>query len=92
MSDIRSAFLNIRIAEKDRDFLRFLWIDNIDKENPKLVIKRFHSLLFGLNCAPSLLGGTTDLHMRKYSSLNQGNVSQFLCDLYMDDSIRGKKK
>ena len=29
--------------------------------------------------------------MRKYSSLNQGNVSQFLSDLYMDDSISGKQ-
>ena len=77
MSDIQSAFLNIHIAEKDRDFLRFLWIDDIDKENPKLVVKRFHSLLFGLNCAPFLLGGTIDLHMRKYSSLDQGNVSHF---------------
>ena len=91
MSDIQSAFLNIHIAEKDRDFLRFLWIDDIDKENPKLVVIPFHSLLFGLNYAPFLLGGTTDIHMRKYSSLNLGNVSQFLSDLYMDDSISGKQ-
>ena len=38
-----------------------------------------------------LLGGTIDLHMRKYSSLIQGNVSQFSSDLYMDDSISGKQ-
>ena len=38
-----------------------------------------------------LLGGTIDLHMRKYSSLVQGNVSQFSSDLYMDDSISGKQ-
>ena len=41
MSDIQSAFLNIHIVEKDRDFLKFLCIDDIDKENPKLVVKRF---------------------------------------------------
>ena len=29
--------------------------------------------------------------MRKYSSLIQGNVSQFSSDLYMDDSISGKQ-
>ena len=44
-----------------------------------------------MNCAPFLLGGTIDLHMRKYSSLNQGNVSQFLSDLYMDDNVSGKQ-
>ena len=90
MSDIQSAFLNIHIAVKDRDFLMFLQTDDIAKENPKLVVKRFNSLLFGLNCAPFLLG-TNNLHMRKYSSLNQGNVSQFLSDLYMDDSISRKQ-
>ena len=40
MSDTQSAFLKIHIAEKDRDFPRFLWIDGI-----------VNSLLFGLNCA-----------------------------------------
>ena len=29
--------------------------------------------------------------MRNYSSLNQGNVSQFLSDLYMDDNVSGKQ-
>ena len=79
------------MAKKDWDFLRFLWIDDIDKENSKLVVKQIHSLTFGLNCDPFLLGGTIALHMRKYSSLNQGNVSDFLSDLYMDDSISGKQ-
>ena len=49
MNDIQSAFLNIHISEKDRDFLRFLWIADIDKENPKLIVKRFNSLYLSFN-------------------------------------------
>ena len=59
------------------DFVRFLWIDDIDKKNPKLIVKQFSSLLFDLNCATFILGVTIDLHVKKISSLNQGSVSQF---------------
>ena len=73
------------------EFVRFLWIDDIDKKNPKLIVKQFSSLLFDLNCATFILGVTIDLHVKKISSLNQGSVSQFLSDLYMDDNIKGKQ-
>ena len=49
-SDIKSAFLNIRISEEDRDYLRFLWVDDISKLNPEIIVKRFAALPFGLNC------------------------------------------
>ena len=49
VSDIQSAFLNIRVKETDRNFLRFLWIDDLEKDNPNVVIK---SVVFGLNCSP----------------------------------------
>ena len=32
VSDVQQASLNVEINEEDRDFLRFLWIDNIDSE------------------------------------------------------------
>ena len=40
-SDIKSAFLQIRVNEADRDFLRFLWIDDVRKEDPKTILLRF---------------------------------------------------
>ena len=65
-SDIKAAFLNIRIAEEDRDFLRFLWVGNIDENEPEVIVKRFTSVVFGLNCSPFLLGATIKYHMEKY--------------------------
>ena len=52
VSDIQSAFLNIRVKETDRNFLRFLWIGDLEKDNPNVVIKCSTSVVFGLNCSP----------------------------------------
>ena len=52
VSDVQSAFLNIRVKETDNSFLRFLWIDDLEKDNPNVVIERFTSVVFGLNCLP----------------------------------------
>ena len=88
-SDIKSAFLNIKVTEEDCDFLRFLWIDDIEKDNPELVVKRFTTLIFGMNCSPLLLGATIAHHMEKYSDTFKDIVCKFLADLYMDDCISG---
>ena len=47
VSDIQSAFLNIRVKKTDRNFVRFLWIDDLEKDNPNVVIKCFRSVVFG---------------------------------------------
>ena len=41
ISDIRKAFLNIGVALEDRDVLRFLWVEDINELNPKIVVGRF---------------------------------------------------
>ena len=89
LSDIKSAFLNIRIDESDRDFLRFLWIDNIESEALSLCVKRFMSLIFGLKCSPFILLATVNHHMRKHEIENREFAEKFLLDLYMDDNPTG---
>ena len=88
-SDIQSAFLNVRIKEEDRDFLRFLWVDDINKPNPEIVAKRFTSVLFGMSCSPFLLLATIIHHMTKFKDINPLLIERFLRDLYVDDSITG---
>ena len=61
-SDIKSAFLNIRIKKEERDYLRFLWISDIHEDNPKIVVKRFTSVIFGVNSSPFLLNATIVTH------------------------------
>ena len=90
-SDIKAAFLNIRIVEEDRDLLRFLWIGNIEENEPEVTVKRFTSVVFGLNCSPFLLGATIKYHVKKYFNrdFNSEIVDHFLQDLYTEDSISG---
>ena len=87
-SDIKSAFLNIRIKKEERDYLRFLWISDIHEDNPKIVVKRFTSVIFGVNSSPFLLNATIVTHMEKFVKY-QDVVNTFLRDLYVDDSVTG---
>ena len=89
VSDIKEAFLNIGISEKDRDLLRFPWFDDISKDDPLMIIYRFCVLPFGLNCSPFILCAIIILHMMKYIDLNQEFVELFLRNLYMDDETGG---
>ena len=48
VADIEKEFLSVGIQESDRDALRFLWVDEVMKENPKLVEIRFTRVFFGI--------------------------------------------
>ena len=52
VGDIEKAFLMIHIAEEDRDVLRFLWVKDIDKAEPEVVVLRFSRVAFGLSSSP----------------------------------------
>ena len=65
-ADIEKAFLNIAIAPEHRDFLRFLWFNDILTDNPKVLIMRFTRVVFRVNSSPFLLNGTIIHHLNKY--------------------------
>ena len=87
--DIQKAFLQINVAEKDRDVLRFLWFDDPFTENPKIVSYRFTRVVFGLNCSPFLLNGTLRHHLMKYSESHKAEIEKILRCLYVDDFTGG---
>ena len=41
IGDIEKAFLNVSVHPRDRDYLRFLWIDDVTSSRPKLQVYRF---------------------------------------------------
>ena len=68
-ADIRQAFLNIEIADKHKDLLRFLLVD---QENPSQVQKyRFTRGVFGVNCLPFILCATIIKHMNSLKGQNE---------------------
>ena len=64
--DIEKAFLQISINPNDRDYLRFLWFENVFVEVPKIVRNRFLKVLFGMTSSTYLLNGTVQKHAKTY--------------------------
>jgi len=83
----QQAFLNVEIAEKDRDYLRFLWKENPSDEESKTIIYRFLRVVFGLTCSLFLPNGTIKHHLETYELILPEIVDILKNDLYVDDLI-----
>ena len=83
-ADIEKAFLQIEIKPSDRDSLRFLWFDDIHKDNPSIVQLRWGRLAFGLRPSPSILGATIRQHVSSFQDESPEAV-KVLSRLYADD-------
>ena len=84
-ADIAKAFLMVGVAEPDRDVLRFLWVDDPTSEAPRIVVKHFNRVVFGVTSSPFLLNGTIKYHVTHYESEDPQFVNEFLNSLYVDD-------
>ena len=75
-ADISKAFLRIGLQEQDRDFTRFLWLENPRDPQSKLVTYRFASVLFGATSSPFLLQATLDYHLNQSDSPHKDILSK----------------
>ncbi|GFW43001.1 integrase catalytic domain-containing protein [Trichonephila clavipes] len=60
-ADVKLAFLQIELNFRDRDFTRFFWTDNLNKEP---YVLNFTRVLFGLRPSPYLLAATLKHHFK----------------------------
>lgn len=88
-ADIEKAFLMVSMAQEDRDVLRFLWVDSIEKDLPRIVVLRFNRVTFGVSSSPFLLNATIQYHLKRYLHRHQAFVDQFLRSIYVDDLVGG---
>ena len=89
VGDIEKAFLMVHIAEEDRDVLRFLWVKDIDKAEPEVVVLRFSRVVFGLSSSPFLLNATIKHHIGQYEQCDPSFTQKFLESVYVDDLTSG---
>ena len=89
ISDIEKAFLMVSIAEVDRNVLRFLWVDDISKKEPEIVVLRFTRVVFGVSSSPFLLNATVAHHIGQYETVDPVFVEKFLENIYVDDLAAG---
>ncbi|XP_060756589.1 uncharacterized protein LOC132867628 [Neoarius graeffei] len=88
-ADITKAFLQIALAEKDKDAVRFLWLQGPptkDSEND-LRILRMSRVVFGVSPSPFLLAATIRKHIKQYETEQPKTVEALRECLYVDDFI-----
>ena len=90
VGDIEKAFLNVVVAEEDRDVLRLLRVDSLEEENPGLMLYRFCRVVFGVNASPFLLNATLKYHISQYEA-DPGLVQNLLNSFYVDDLVTGER-
>ena len=89
-ADTEKAFLQIGIKETDRDYLRFLWVDDILKENPKIIRNRSPCVVFGVTSSPFLSNVTIRKHNTQYTTAAPGYVQKTLLSFFIDDFTGGE--
>ena len=89
-ADIEKAFLMISMAERDQDALRFLWVDDVIKAIPNVVVLRFTQVAFGVSSSPFLLNATVKHYLERYCTEDPSFVNQFLQSIYVDDVAYGE--
>ena len=90
VSDIKKAFLNIRVSDQDRDVLRSPWVDSLERDDPGLVLYRFCHVVFGVNASPFLLNATLKHHISQHQA-DPEFVEDLLNSFYVDDLVSGEK-
>ena len=58
--DIEKAFLNVSVDPRDRDYLRFLWVNDVTSRHPNIQVYRF---AFVVTSSPFLLKATIRHHL-----------------------------
>ena len=89
VGDTEKAFLNIEVDEKDKDYLRFLWVKDVLNGDAEVVVYRFCRVVFGLNASPFLLNATLRYHIEKFSDVDPEFVRKMLHSFYVDDLVSG---
>ena len=78
ISDIKAAFLQIRVCEEDRKYLRFLWNG---------VIWEFLRLPFGVTASPFLLHKSIQFLFSMFANTFPVSVDILFISMYVDDLI-----
>ena len=89
LGDIKQAYLNISVDEKDRDYMRFVWLEDVYADEPLIIVYRFCRVFFGMISAQFLLLLVIQIHLEKYEGTDKWLITHILLSLYVDDYTGG---
>ncbi|GBO44059.1 hypothetical protein AVEN_257492-1 [Araneus ventricosus] len=84
-ADIKKAFLQIGLQERDRPYLRFLWKDRGREGNIKIL--QHKRVVFGIFSSPFLLGATLELHLKNAPDHLKETAQQLMRSFYVDNCV-----
>ncbi|KFD64291.1 hypothetical protein M514_10104, partial [Trichuris suis] len=85
VADIRKAFLQIGVNPEDRDFLRFLWWEDVDAQ--KLKIYRHNRVVFGASCSPFLLAAVIEHLLDRAPEQFRDTARRLRTSFYVDNCL-----
>lgn len=85
VADIEKAFLQILLADEDRDSHRFVWLSSIN--NHVYQDYRMTRVTFGVNCSPFLLSATIQHHLQSKETEYPETCFILKSSFYMDDLV-----
>ncbi|UYV60640.1 hypothetical protein LAZ67_1001743, partial [Cordylochernes scorpioides] len=84
MADIKKAFLQIEVNERDRDYLRFLWYS---QNGEKTEVFRHRRVVFGVNCSPFILGAVIKYHLSNVRPEHKPLAQRLQKSFYVDNLV-----
>ncbi|XP_015760096.1 PREDICTED: uncharacterized protein LOC107339340 [Acropora digitifera] len=87
IADIEKAFLITVIDPEHRNFVRFLWVKDPNKENLEDMEVRFACVVFGVNSSPFILNATIRHHLNTCLPVDSTLARELLKSLYVDDQV-----
>ncbi|GBO42554.1 hypothetical protein AVEN_160203-1, partial [Araneus ventricosus] len=85
IADIKKAFLQIGLQERDRAYLRFLWKDRGREGNIKILQNK--RVVFGISSSPFLLRATLELHLKNAPDHLKETAQQLMRSFYVDNCV-----
>ncbi|XP_070571116.1 uncharacterized protein [Ptychodera flava] len=75
-SDIEKAFLNVSLADEDREYTKFFWLTNPDDPESDFAVYRFKVVLFGSTSSPFMLNAVIKTHLENQSCYIADDMKQ----------------
>ena len=73
---------------RDRDYLPFLWVDDVTSRHTNIQVYRFARVAFGVSSSPFLLNATIRHHLVS-TDIPREFADKVLKSLYVDDFVGG---
>ncbi|XP_045034581.1 uncharacterized protein LOC123475651 [Daphnia magna] len=89
-ADITQAFLQVGIRLEHGQFIRFFWIYDLRRAEPRLIEYRWKRMPFGLSCSPFILKAVILKHLKYFEKEYPKTVRQLQQQLYVDDWLEGE--